>query len=121
MTGSKEDLIRYKLQRARDTFEDAKILSERNRWNSTINRLYYSAYYAITALLLDSDLKPVTHNGVKSSFSEHFVKTDKIPKELGKIILNFLHGGKKATTMTCLILTKERLCHILTLLKNSLS
>jgi uncharacterized protein (UPF0332 family) len=84
MKGTKEDLIKYRLLRAWDTFEDAQILAERNKWNSTINRLYYSAYYAVMALLLDSDLKPTTHNGAKSNFSEHFIKTNLIPKELGK-------------------------------------
>jgi len=62
MKGTKEDLVKYRLLRARDTYEDAQILAERNKWNSTINRLYYSAYYAVMALLLDSDLKPATHN-----------------------------------------------------------
>jgi len=37
------------------------------------------------ALLLDSDLKPVTHNGAKSNFSEYFIKTGKINKEYGKL------------------------------------
>lgn len=85
MKGTKKDLIQYRLFRAKDTFDDAKILSEKNKWNSTINRLYYSAYYAVMALLLNSDLKPTTHNGAKSYFSEYFIKTNKIPKELGKI------------------------------------
>jgi len=85
MKGTKKDLIKYRLFRAKDTFDDAKILSEKNKWNSTINRLYYSAYYAVMALLLNSDLKPTTHNGAKSNFSEYFIKTNKIPKELGKI------------------------------------
>lgn len=84
MTGSKEDLIRYRLARAKDTYEDAAILAEREKWNSTINRLYYSAYYAVMALLLDSDLKPTTHNGAKSNFSEYFIKNGKISKEFGK-------------------------------------
>jgi uncharacterized protein (UPF0332 family) len=85
MKGTKKDLIKYRLLRARDTFEDAQILSERNKWNSAINRLYYSAYYAVMALLLDSDLNPTTHNGAKSNFSEYFILTNKIPKELGKM------------------------------------
>lgn len=85
MKGTKEDLIKYRLSRAKDTFEDAQILAERNKWNSTINRLYYSAYYAVMALLLNSDLKPTTHNGAKSCFSEYFILTNKIPIELGKI------------------------------------
>jgi len=85
MTGTKDDLIKYRIARAKDTFEDAQILAEREKWNSTINRLYYSAYYAVMALLLDSDLKPSTHNGAKSNFSEYFIKTGKIDKEYGKM------------------------------------
>ena len=85
MTGTKDDLIKYRIARAKDTYEDAQILAERGKWNSTINRLYYSAYYAVMALLLDSDLKPATHNGAKSNFSEYFIKTGKLDKEYGKM------------------------------------
>ena len=85
MKATKEDLIQYRLLRSKDTFEDAQILADRQKWNSTINRLYYSAYYAVMALLLFSDLKPATHNGAKSNFTEHFIKTARIPKEFGKI------------------------------------
>lgn len=37
------------------------------------------------ALLINSNLKPTTHNGAKSNFSQYFIVTNKIPKELGKI------------------------------------
>ena len=84
MRGSKEDLISYRLVRAKDTLDDARILADHGKWNSAINRLYYSAYYAVMALLLQADLKPITHNGVKSNFSEHFVRSGKVSKELGK-------------------------------------
>lgn len=85
MTGSKNNLIRYRLSRSKDTFEDAKILADNERWNSAINRLYYSAYYAVIAILLKYDLKPTTHNGAKTVFSEHFIKKEIIPKEFGKL------------------------------------
>lgn len=85
MTGSKADLINYRLERSRDTFEDSLILRERERWNSCVNRLYYSAFYAVSALLLDSDLHPTTHTGSKSNFSEYFIKSGKIDKKFGKI------------------------------------
>lgn len=85
MKGSKVDLISYRIVRAKKTFKDAQILADNVRWNSSINRLYYAAYYAIMALLLNSDMKPVTHSGVKSNFSEHFIVTEIIPKEFGKI------------------------------------
>jgi uncharacterized protein (UPF0332 family) len=85
MTGTKRDLVKYRLSRARDTFEDARILADKKRWNSTINRLYYACYYAVTALLLNTDLSATTHNGVKSLFSEKYIKTGIISKDLGKI------------------------------------
>lgn len=65
MNGTKKDLIRYRLLRADDTLDDARILAERQKWNSAINRLYYASYYAVMALLLDAGLKPTTYNGTK--------------------------------------------------------
>lgn len=85
MTGTKKDLIDYRYTRALDTFDDARILAKNKKWNSTVNRLYYSTYYAVTALLLKSDINSSTHNGVKTNFSKHYIKTGKIPSELGKI------------------------------------
>lgn len=85
MTGSKEDLIKYRIARAKDTLDDAVILADKEKWNSSINRLYYAAYYAVMALLLNHDLKPATHNGAKSNFSEYFIKTNLIPLRFGKM------------------------------------
>ena len=34
---------------------------------------------------MDSDLQPTTHTGVKSNFSEHFIKSGKVDKKYGKI------------------------------------
>lgn len=85
MTGTVKDLINYRIARAKDTYEDAIILADREKWNSAINRLYYASYYAVMALLLNADLKPITHNGAKSNFSEFFIKTGKIDAKFGKM------------------------------------
>lgn len=85
MKGSKADLIKYRLSRAKETYEDSLILREKGRWNSTVNRLYYSAFYAVSALLLAFDHNPTTHNGAKSNFSEYFIKSGRIDKQYGKI------------------------------------
>jgi uncharacterized protein (UPF0332 family) len=60
-------------------------LAEKQRWNSAINRLYFAAYYAIIALLLNEDYKSTTHNGAKTKFSEHFIKKGIFPAEIGRI------------------------------------
>lgn len=84
MIGDKDDLVKYRLERAKETLEDAQLLIESKRWNSAINRLYYSAFYAVIALLLNENHKTTTHNGVKSIFSEQFIKKNIISQEFGK-------------------------------------
>ena len=118
MTGSKTDLIRYRLSRSKDTFIDARILADKERWNSAINRLYYAAYYAVIALLLKYNLKPTTHNGAKTVFSEHFIKKEIYQRNLASYIHNYLHGDKRVTTIICMILTKKMYFPILSLYKN---
>lgn len=118
MTGSKTDLIRFRLSRSKDTFIDARILADKERWNSAINRLYYAAYYAVIALLLKYNLKPTTHNGAKTVFSEHFIKKEIIPKEFGKLYSQLFTWNKRVTTMICMILTKKMYFPILSLYKN---
>ncbi len=39
MKGAKNDLIKYRIARAWDTLDDARILKDKGKWNSTINRL----------------------------------------------------------------------------------
>jgi len=85
MNHEKESYIRYRIARAWDTLDDAKILASKKKWNSAINRLYYAAYYAVIALLLKHELKPGTHNGAKTNFTEHFIKPRKIDKKYGKL------------------------------------
>ena len=60
------------MERAWDTYDDAIILSEKGKWNTTINRLYYSVFYAVTALLLENNLRPTTHKGAISNFLQYF-------------------------------------------------
>jgi uncharacterized protein (UPF0332 family) len=58
---------------------------DNKKWNTVINRLYYSCYYAVIALLLKNDIETRTHNGVRTKFSDEFIKTRLIDKKLGKL------------------------------------
>ena len=67
MSLDKKEIFAYRISRAKETLEDAEIRAQNKKWNSSINRLYYAAYYAVTALLLNADINPSSHNGVKQS------------------------------------------------------
>ena len=79
-----EDLIRYRQEKSRETLEDAHILFRAGRLFSALNRIYYSLFYGIMALLLTKDLSSARHTGVRALFNEHFVRTGKVSVEQGR-------------------------------------
>jgi len=85
MTKSNNELVSYRLQRARETLADARILADAGRWNPCVNRLYYACFYAVSALLVQEGLSSSKHTGLRSLFNRHFVKTNKVPKEKARI------------------------------------
>jgi uncharacterized protein (UPF0332 family) len=80
-----KDLVLYRMTRANETLEDARILADTGRWNACVNRLYYACFYAVSALLVRHGLSSSKHTGVRSLFNRHYVKTGKIPKDLARI------------------------------------
>ena len=85
MTGSKEDYIQYRLDRSEEIFQDAKLLAENKRWRSCVNRLYYSSFHLINALLFLDGINAKSHNGLKSKFLQLYVKTNLIDINYGKL------------------------------------
>lgn len=82
MTEEKKILINYRLEKAYKTLDEAKYQMTGEMWNLAINRLYYSCYYSVTALLFCIDLNPKTHKGTHNLFHQHFILTKKLPNEL---------------------------------------
>jgi len=78
-------LIMYRLERARESLEEASILLERGHGNTFVNRLYYACFYAVSALLLTRGLSSARHSGIRSVFHQNFLKPGLIGKELGQL------------------------------------
>jgi len=84
MNDERKTLIEYRLSRADETLEDAKILFSKGRLFSTVNRIYYSMFYTVNALLLLKKLSSAKHSGVLSLFMKEFVNRSIINQEMGK-------------------------------------
>ncbi|KPA10848.1 HEPN domain protein [Candidatus Magnetomorum sp. HK-1] len=84
-TEYKQEIVKYRLERSNETFEEALLMQREKHWNTCANRLYYSCFYAVSALLQKHDLVSSKHSGVKSLFNQHFVKTNVVNKEKGKL------------------------------------
>jgi uncharacterized protein (UPF0332 family) len=79
------DLMQRLLLCARESLEEAKILGDSGHWNTSVSRLYYSCFYAASALLEKHGLSSEKHSGVRSLFNIHFAKTEKVPKDVSAI------------------------------------
>jgi len=88
MKGTKEDYIKYRISKSDEALDDARLLLQNRRWNACVNRLYYSCFYLVSALLYQAEIKAETHKGARTGFFQHYIKTDILDKDLGKLYSN---------------------------------
>ncbi len=92
----KNELVEYRIKKAKDTIKEIDVHIKHELWSTAINRIYYACFYAVTALLLKNDIDSTSHRGTRRMFGLHFVKTGIIPKETGKFyseIFDLRHTG----------------------------
>lgn len=77
-------VVLYRLEKAANTLLDAEKVIELKMWATGANRLYYAAYYAVSALLVANGISAKTHEGIIRMFNQFFVATGKIERELGR-------------------------------------
>ena len=82
---NRKDIVTYRIERAFIALEQAKGNLKMGYLEITANRLYYAAYYAASALLIANEIRVKSHEGCIHQFSQHFVKTDLVPLEMGKL------------------------------------
>jgi len=83
--GGNKELITYRLARARETLDEARLMADSNHWHGCVNRLYYACFYSVNALLLKDGLSSSKHSGVRSLFNKQYVMTGLVPKELATL------------------------------------
>ena len=91
----RNEYVKYRIESARNTLEAARILAENKFWNSAVNRLYYSLFYAVNALLVFNGIKTKSHSSTKSQFSLLFVKTGKFDKKYGRLLSELFDWRQK--------------------------
>jgi uncharacterized protein (UPF0332 family) len=83
MTDEKRALIDYRMERARETIDEAQILFNAGRINAYVNRLYYACFYAVSALLLTRGFSTSKHGYLRSLMHRELVKTGALSAEQG--------------------------------------
>ena len=81
----KKVLIDLKIERANEAIKEVPYLIAQGFYRTAVNRLYYSCYYVVSALLLQKGHSARTHNGIIALFSMNFVKTGIVNDADGKL------------------------------------
>ena len=78
-------VVKFRLEKARDTFAEIPVLIENRFYRNAANRLYYACFYAITALLINEGYETHTHSGIKTLLGLHYIKTNRMEKNFGRM------------------------------------
>jgi uncharacterized protein (UPF0332 family) len=83
VTPERQTLVDYRLERARETLEEARVLLETGHANACVNRLYYACFYAVSALLLTQNISTSKHSHVRSLLHRDYIRPGHVSKEMG--------------------------------------
>ena len=86
MEGSLKELAQYRMERAKEML----IASEENlkieQYRTSLNRSYYAIFHAMRAVNILEGYDSSKHSGVIAYFTQTFLKTERLDRELSKII-----------------------------------
>jgi uncharacterized protein (UPF0332 family) len=82
----RDALVKYRLEKAGETLVEASDCAKMNHWTLAANRLYYSAYYASSALLIQNGVVAKSHEGVIGMIGQNFVVKGIILKDEAKLL-----------------------------------
>jgi len=85
MKQTKLDLIKYRIERAKQTIDEAKLAFDNNKFNLAENRIYYAIFYIVYALAVLKDFSTSKHITLKGWFNKEFIFRKKLDKELYQI------------------------------------
>lgn len=81
----RREIVKYRIEKAYRAYNEAVGSINNNFVETAANRLYYAAYYAVSALLIAYGITARTHNGIIQMFGLTFLKPKLIDRKFGLI------------------------------------
>ena len=76
-------LVELELEKADKTFRQVEVLQREGYWDTMANRLYYSLFHAVSALLINDQREVGSHKGAAIRFHQYYVRTGVFTDEEG--------------------------------------
>lgn len=81
-----DDLMKYRLDNAREKLESAKLLLDAGKYKDSIGRSYYAIFTAVRAVLAKENVDFSKHSGVIAYFQKEFIKTGIFEKRYSRYL-----------------------------------
>ena len=85
--GTKMDVVRHRLNVAREDLDTAYLTFEAGQYRAANNRAYYSIFHTICAVLAKEGVAFKRHKDTLSYFNKNYVQPEIFPRELGRKIV----------------------------------
>ena len=80
------DYARYRLERAKEDLEAARLLFDSGNYRIANNRAYYAIFHAMRAVLVFDNFDSSKHSGIIAEFRRKYIKEGIFPAEISKMI-----------------------------------
>ena len=78
-------IVALEYEKAKSTFGQIAELRKLGYWDNIANRLYYSVFHAVNALLIHDGHPVNTHKGVIAVFGNYYIRTGIFSSEVGRL------------------------------------
>lgn len=82
------DEVKALMRKATESLHAARLLREKGFYDFSISRAYYAMFYAAEATLLTRSMRFSKHHAVIAAFGKHFAKSEALPQELHRYLLD---------------------------------
>lgn len=106
-------LVKLEYEKSCSLLEQAEKVSDLAYWDMVANRLYYSVFHAVSALLIKDGYKVGTHKGVVLLFGQHYIRTAKFTIEEGRLYSQLQTMREKADYVCTFQTSKEEIIPML--------
>ena len=81
-----ETVLNAEMKRGDESLRSAEVLNKEGLCLDAMSRCYYALLHYARAMLLTREIVPRSHHGAFLLFSQHFVKTNEVTQEYGKML-----------------------------------
>ena len=110
---TREEYILYRLEKSEESLAAAELLIKNNMWNAAVNRIYYSCFYSVSALLFKCRIQAKSHAGIRTKFFQEFIKTGKLNIEYGRLYSDLFDWRQTGDYSDMIDFTKDEIEPIL--------